>query len=337
MRGVQAAGYPLARAGAPETPLISYVPADAAEVEVGGGKWGRGVLLRPADIGRARWQPHPTMNMVASEAIRMPSAGQSDLTVRAIAILPWQLDEDALEITRQTRQRLETLLPRAEITNAIALLSRWRGAPVASPEWVRATGPDARQSGTAAQYESVLRTPGGDVAAWTSARLFLPIGQQHQAVRVLVEFQANLAAWRSALLSTPGAALISDFRITANEVVELWMAAWDAATIVVPQALVADPRRVPLLAPPEVELQIKANDRLAGAPTELQRLVDVFDLSVFGEPDGDPRPEGAATVIAPLGFGRDDRRWWAGRTLIRLARTWTFVDADQSDLEKVVR
>jgi hypothetical protein len=86
-----------------------------------------------------------------------------------------------------------------------------------------------------------------------------------------------------------------------------------------------------------VELQIKANDSLTGAPAELQRLVDVFDLSVFGEPDSDPRPEGAATVVVPLGFGRDDRRRWAGRTLTRLARTWTFVDADESDLDRVVR
>jgi hypothetical protein len=266
----------------------------------------------------------------------MPSAGQADLTVRAIAVLPWQLDEDALEITRQTRQRLAMLLPRAEVSNAIALLSQWRGAPVTSPEWVRATGPDARQSGIAAQYESVLRTPDAEVAARTAARLFLPIGQ-HQAVRVLVEFQANLAAWRSALLSASGDAVIEDFRITANEIVELWMAAWNAATMVVPQALVDDPQRVPLLAPPAVELQIRANDRLAGASAQLQRLVEVFYLSVLGEPHSDPRPEGAATVIAPLGFGRDDRRVWAGRTLTRLARTWTFVDADESDLDRVER
>ncbi|MEU9430467.1 hypothetical protein AB0D87_48335 [Streptomyces sp. NPDC048342] len=115
------------------------------------------------------------------------------------------------------------------------------------------------------------------------------------------------------------------------------MAAWDAAAMVVPRALVDDPRLVPLLAPPEVELQVKANDRPAGAPAELQRLVDVFDLSVFGEPDSAPRPEGAATVIAPLGLGRDGRRRWAGRTLTRLARTWTFVDADETDLDRVIR
>jgi hypothetical protein len=336
VRGVAAAGYPLVLGGAPGSSLISYVPADATEVEVGGGTWGHGLLLRASDGSRPRWQPHPRMTMEAREAHQMPSTGPSDLTVRAIGIVPWQLDEDTLEITRQTRQRLETLLPSAEITNAIRLLSQWRGAAVASPAWVRATGPDARQSGTAAQYESVLRTPNGDIAVRTSARLFLPIGK-HQAVRVLVEFQANLAAWRSALLPARGAAVINDFRVTANEVVQLWMAAWDAATMVVPQALVDDPRRVPLLAPPEVELQIKANDRLPGEPAVLQRLDDVFDLSVFGEPDSDPRPEGAATVIAPLGFGRDDRRQWAGRTLTRLARGWAFVDADESDLDRVVR
>jgi hypothetical protein len=53
--------------------------------------------------------------------------------------------------------------------------------------------------------------------------------------------------------------------------------------------------------------------------SQVQRLVDVFDLSVFGEPDSEPRLGEAATVIAPLGFGRDDRRRWAGRTLTRLA------------------
>lgn len=266
----------------------------------------------------------------------MPAAGEADLTVRAIATLPWQLDEEALEITRLTRQRLGMLLPRAEISNAIALLSQWRGAAVTSPEWDRATGPGILQSGTAAQYDSVLKTPDGGVAVRISARLFLPIGQP-RAVRVLIEFQANLTAWRSTLLRTADGVVTEDFRVTANEVVELWMAAWDAAAMVVPRALVNDPQLVPLLAPSEVELQVKANDRVVQAAAGSQRLVDVFDLSVFGEPDGDPRPDGAATVIAPLGFGRDDRRRWAGKALTRLARAWTFVEADESDLDRVVR
>ncbi|MFE2071095.1 hypothetical protein ACFXDH_53635 [Streptomyces sp. NPDC059467] len=335
-RGVTAAGYPLTQTEPSDSALINYIAADTTMVEVDGGTWGRGVLLRPTDGSQARWQPHPRMTLEAREALRMPAAGEADLTVRAIATLPWQLDEDALEITRQTRQRLEMLLPRAEISNAITLLSQWRGATVTSPAWVRATGPDVRQSGTAARYDSVLRTPHGDLAVRISARLFLPIGQP-RTVKALIEFQANLATWRSALLSTANSTMTGDLRVTANEVVELWMAAWDAATMVVPQALVDDPRLVPLLAPPSVELQVKANDRPAGAPVELQRLGQVFDLSVFGEADSDPRPEGAATVIAPLGLGRDGRRRWAGRTLTRLARTWTFVDADETDLDRVVR
>ncbi|MEU9430840.1 hypothetical protein AB0D87_50365 [Streptomyces sp. NPDC048342] len=210
-RGVTAAGYPLAQTGASDSALISYIAADTAMVEVDGGTWGRGVLFRPADGSRARWQPHPRMTLEAREALRMPAAGEADLTVRAIATLPWQPDEDALEITRQTRQRLEMLLPRAEISNAITLLSQWRGGTVRSPAWVRATGPDVRQSGTAARYDSVLRTLAGDLAVRISARLVLPIGQP-RTVKALIEFQANLATWRSALLSTANSTVTGDFR-----------------------------------------------------------------------------------------------------------------------------
>jgi hypothetical protein len=41
----------------------------------------------------------------------------------------------------------------------------------------------------------------------------------------------------------------------------------------------------------------------------------------------------SASRSVPRLYGRR----WAGKTLTRLARTWMFVDADESDLGRVVR
>ncbi|WP_158263099.1 toll/interleukin-1 receptor domain-containing protein [Amycolatopsis sp. CA-128772] len=263
----------------------------AREVGLDGGTWKAGVLLRdPAP----RWQPRPRMSRDARQAFQLPVAGPGDLTVRAVATLPWQLDDD-LEITRRTRELLETALPQAEITAQAPALSRRRGLPLSWLRWERASGPGVHQTGRDARYDQT-----GDDDIRAVARLMLPTSLT-PAITVAVEFQANL-------------------RITANEVVELWTAAWDAATVVVPGALVPDPQNATLLAPPAVELQVK---------TERPEAVD---LSVFGKPEGRPEGQGAVTVVAPIGFGRDERRAWAAKALTRLAREWGFVDAEESDL-----
>ncbi|MBE8522659.1 toll/interleukin-1 receptor domain-containing protein [Amycolatopsis sp. H6(2020)] len=264
---------------------------DAPAVDLDGGAWRAGVLLRDPE---PRWQPRPRLNLEARQAFRLPVAGPADLTVRTVATLPWQLDDD-LEITRRTRKRLETALSQTEITAQILILSRRRGGPLSWLRWARASGPDVRQSGRDARYDQT-----GDENIRAVARIMLP-GSLTSAIAVSVEFQANL-------------------KLTANDVVDLWTAAWDTATVVVPGALVPDPPTAALLAPPTVELHVKTH----GPP------LDVLDLSAFG--DGQPGTEGAATVVAPIGFGRDERRVWAAKALTRMARDWGFVDADESDL-----
>jgi hypothetical protein len=146
----------------------------------------------------------------------------------------------------------------------------------------------------------------------------------------------DVAPWQPALLSATHDDALPDVRMTAGEVVHVWEVAWDTAMMVVPRALMDDPPTAPLLGPPAVELHLKANDWFDSEPRRSPRLVDVIDLSVFGDHHGDPSPEGAATIIAPIGLGREDRRHWAVKTLTRLARVWGFPDADETDVESTV-
>jgi hypothetical protein len=277
----------------PGFPTTDYINGAAQVVELDGGTWKAGVLLRDPE---PRWHPKPRLSMDARQAFQLPVAGPADLTVRAIATLPWQLDDD-LEITRLTRKLIETALPQAEITAQIPILSRRRGLPLSWLRWERASGPHVRQTGRDARYD---QEAGESMRA--VARIMLP-NSLTSAITVAVEFQANLP-------------------ITANEVVELWTAAWDTAAVVVPRALVPDPANAALLAPPTVELQVKTDGT----------LTDVVDLSVFGKPEGRPGPQGAVTVVAPIGLGRTERRAWATKALTRLARDWGFVEAEESDL-----
>ncbi|WP_326948643.1 hypothetical protein OG439_07600 [Amycolatopsis sp. NBC_01307] len=318
-QGLQAVGFPLAQ--------TDYIPADATAVEVGGGEWGRGLVVRP----EVRWEPRPRVVMEASQARLMPPVEVADLTVRAIALLPWDLAEDGFEITREIRRRLERALPRMKLGTMLPLLSSRRGGSVAALDWIRPTGFGVHQSGRAALYDSVLTTRHGEVAARTSVRLILPAGRE-RIVRVFAEFQVNLETWQVALASATGAA---DFRITAAEIAELWQAAWEAAVVVVPGVLVDDPAAVPLMAPPVVELQVKSDDPREYGPGELLRLVTltkVVDLSVFGTSADTLAREGALTVVAPVGFDHESRRQLTVTALTRLARAWGYVDADESDL-----
>ena len=264
----------------PGFPTADYTDCAARVVGLDGGTWGAGTLLRDTE---PRWQPRPRLSMEAREAFRLPVARPAGVTVRAIATLPWQLDD--LEITRRTREWIEAALPQAEIS---LRLPAW---------WDRASGPDVRQTARDARYD---QTDGG----LASVRLMLP-GILTSAITVSVEVRA-------------------DPRITANEIVEWWTAAWDTATVTVPGALVPDPERAPLLAPPTVELHVETDGL----------LLDVLDLSVFGTSEGQAGREGAVTVVAPIGFGRDERWAWAAKALTRLARAWGFVDADESDLRR---
>ncbi|MEV4056431.1 toll/interleukin-1 receptor domain-containing protein [Amycolatopsis sp. NPDC049688] len=277
----------------PGFPTTDYIEGAAHVVDLDGGTWKAGVLLRDPE---PRWHPRPRLSMDARRAFQLPVAGPADLTVRAIATLPWQLDDD-LEITRLTRELIESALAQAEITAQIPALSRRRGLPLSWLRWERASGPDVRQTGRDARYDQAA---GESMRA--VARIMLP-GSSTSAITVAVEFQADLP-------------------ITANEVVDLWTAAWDTATVVVPRALVPDPANAVLLAPPTVELQVKTDGT----------LTDVVDLSAFGSPAGRPGPQGAVTVVAPIGLGRDERRALATKALTRLARDWGFVNAEESDL-----
>lgn len=309
---VHGAGFPIARIDPAASGLIDYLDSDANAVNLDGGGWGAGVLLRATEAEPARWQPKARLSLEAREALQLPAAGPADLTVRAIATLPWQLDDEDDEITRRTRQQLESTLPQAEISELMQILFLWRGGRIAPPQWERASGPDVRQTGRDARYDQTVLDPvDGNVAVRAVARIMLP-DRLSSAIRVAVEFQVNFAAWRSALVDVAEGE-VTDMRITANEIVELWATTWHTATVVVPSALVSDPESVPLLAPPTVELQVKMDDGAGSHSGEARSLTDVIDLSVFGESDGrpgcrprrpwSPRSDSTATIDVP---GREE-------------------------------
>ena len=250
---------------------------------------------------------------------------------RAVAMGP---GEDGFEITREVRRRLETALPRMKLDAMLSLLSSRRGGAVAVPAWTRPTGANVHQSGRVARYESVLTALRDEVAAGASVRVILPEGRE-RIVWIFAEFQVNLETWRAALTSATRAA---DFRITAAEIVELWHAAWEAATAIVPGALVDDPAAVPLMAPPKVELQVKSDDPAEyrhGELLHLATLSGLADLSAFGASTDMSIQEGALTVIAPIGLDDESRRKLVIEALTRLAREWGYIDADESDLGSV--
>lgn len=178
--------------GFPDSTGFPTESADATSrvVDLDGGAWGAGTLLRDTGARSAWWQPRPRLSMEAWEAFQLPVANPLALTVRAIATLPWRLDDD-LEITRRTRERLEEVLSYAEISAHT------------SGSWERA----GRQTGRDARYDRI-----GGLA---SVRLILP-NTLSSAITVSVEAEATpritapeivdlwTTAWGTATTTVPG-------------------------------------------------------------------------------------------------------------------------------------
>lgn len=328
----EALGFPTMLSSNAEQQRV--IPADAERVDLTGGDWGRGVLVRDRDRDRWHWEPAGSFSSPWLPRARVADEGPlpCQARFRATTQLPWAAP--GLTISAEAHEALLGQLPHSDLARVVAGLSAHRGAELPVTRWqpgqegypalraraqCQVTGPDGNAV-LAAEASMALRRGAGSTTLATSAE-----------VRI-----EDLDAWRAALRAA-GAPLLEDdeLRLSLDEVVGLCTAAWAAAAEILPGVVVADPVAVPPAGRPSAELALSVAARRDG--TAGHGLRDFVDFAPFGDPDAPSRWQTArdaellsdmrVTITGPLRLGYEDRTASSRAALAFMARQYGFRNA----------
>jgi hypothetical protein len=311
-----AVGFPAPAPGATRT-----IGADAVSVDLAGGQWGDGRLLRGPDGQEWRWEPDVRfgMNMTRAAGYWTADPAAQQLRLRAIATLPWAAAGE-LAITPPRRLDLEQALPASALAGAVTALSRHRGAALLAADWTR--GPN-RNALDALSYSTAIA---GGMALSAEVMMALPSTVNSSVVTCAEVRIADLAAWAAALVAS-GAPPPQDLRLSWKEVAEFLTIAWQTATEPL-AGVVTDNTPATLWAdPPTVELRLTAERRFDNTPQPQPVLDDYIDMIPLGRSDCGPLREMAVTITAPPHPGPPGRRAQTSAALAYMAQQFGLLDA----------
>jgi hypothetical protein len=323
--GVEALGLPDAESlPAPTAPVVAL---DATEVELRGGSLGRGRLIRdPVDLSW-RWEPQPQVTLSMSGQHAWSGRPFTGLRLRAYATLPLE-GLSSLAIDRAGRERLVKALADSELSRGLTALVESRGAQMELGPWQLDRSQGSYQSSQSAQYVAFMGN--SETRAPLAARVALNCPNAMRAVvTASVEIRLHLGAWLLALRSA-SASEEESRHITLHEVLDLLVAAWNAATSIAPLALTPDAACGPLTGVPRVEFYLESTSQDMDATTP--NLDWFIDLSAFGDPPSRGIPLMTTAVIAPVRFDHSDRRVWATNALVAMAHNFGYIEADKEKL-----
>src|SRR3569833_3276417 len=317
-----------------EVPLTDrLIGPEATRVELEQGTWGRGLLVRDEALLGWRWEARCSFRSEITPAGRYWT-GESGtslprLRLRAVATLPWAVEDVA--ISAETRRRLRQELPYGEFAGAVTALSRRRGGELLAAPWrENESRPQSREQ---AGFLSSIAAPDGEPAQATEEMMSLPNAMNSSVVTCAELRVQDLAAWREALTAAGGPPLDgADLRLSVGELSFLFAAAWQPASETLPDALIGEPAIVPLAGPPLVELRLTAENAHDAPMNTRRQLRDLVDFRAFGESGRDPLDAMSVTVSAPTRL-RDDERYGLTRgALVHMAQTYGFIDASEDSL-----
>jgi len=159
--------------------------------------------------------------------------------------------------------------------------------------------PGGHNNSRFAAYQAVIPGPDGRAAMLACAWVMLP-SSLGDVVSCVVDLRVDFDAVRP---SPPGPAHVpADLKVTCGELADFFAKAWHLAMVVLPLAAAVSPAELPPAGAPRVELHIQ-NERpvLSGGPRSL-RLLDMIDLSDYGQPRGDRLDSLAVGVTVPVGL-----------------------------------
>jgi hypothetical protein len=324
---LEATGFPVLAASIP--PAGRVISSAADRVELAGGTWGPGFLVRDSSSGQDwRWEPARAFSLDITRASRNWTAGPRvpQLRLRAVATLPWAVPD--LAITAAAHRNLRESLPSGKLAETITALSLHHGADLRAAQWQPGqTG----QSRDRASYACTVSAPDGRPALSAEVMLALPNALDSSVVTCAELRVQDFTAWSEALghPAEPGA-WPAWLRLTVDDVFWFFTAAWHTATEVLPTAVTADPAAVSPAGRPMIELHRSAEHPHEAAPGHQRQLSDVVDLTAWGTSDRDPIPEMSVTITAPTRLKPDDRQRTTREAMIYMAEAYGFLNASET-------
>jgi len=304
-------------------PSDRVIDNQAEAVELRGGNWGDGRLMRSGDGWS--WEPVSHFSLDTTRAARNWTADPRPphLRVRALARLPWAWRERGEVTTARSREFAETLSV-GELTELFTVLSRRRGADLPAARWT--PGPH-RNTLDAFSYSTTLTTT--DLRPALSGEVLLALPNSHEsAIVTCAELRIEDAtAWADAVREGNG-----KLQLSWEELFRFFTVAWRTATEVLPSLISPDPRALRWAAPPTVELRLSAEPEhgTSGAPRPLDNLVD---FSPLGDRIGEPLSEMAVTITAPLQMSPEARETQTRQAIIHMIRAFGFLDATEARID----
>ena len=319
-----AVGFPV-----PYPQATRRIDAHDASVDLNGGRWGKGMLLRDSETAEWRWAPTMrfSMDMTRSAGYWTSDRTVHQLRLRAIATFPWA-DAGELAIASQRRLDFEQDLPLSRLAGVVTTLSLRRGADLRAAIWHR--GPN-RNALDALGYSSAIAAPDGTTALSAQVMAALPGAMDSSVVTCADVRVEDLNAWAEALAAS-GDPPRQDIRLSMEEVAEVLTVAWQTATERLTAVVADDPAGLRWEYPPTVELRLTAEARYDGTPGRQPELSDYIDMSALGQTDRGQIRGMAVTITAPPQLDQGERKIQARKALVYMARQFGFLEATEDRL-----
>jgi hypothetical protein len=210
---------------------------------------------------------------------------------------------DTGEISTARRQAFLDRLPASALAGTVTGLSQRRGATLPTARWRRGPNHHGR---TILSYVTTVTSTDGSSALESEVMLALP-NATSSAIATCAELRINDTSLWAATLQEAGGPDALPPRLSLDEVVEFFVAAWQTATEELPALLVPDPYNRPWTAPPTVELRMTAEQQHEPA-RRAPRLPDLIEFAELDELSNDHLAEMAVTVTAPPRLTDSERR-----------------------------
>jgi len=300
------------------------IDADALRVELTGGTWGEGRLLRDAVGDPWEWEPKPAfgMNPIPEAASWDRDSISERLRMRVVCVLPLEKDDERA-LTAQRHDALLALLADSALTCFLRALSAARGAELTPGPWRKGPNRNARE-----WLSYVCDLVGRDGRVVLFVHVFMQLGKFGSTdVETWVELEVHdLKSW-SAALDDAGAPPAGDLRISTAEVGEFFAIAWHTAAVVLPAAAGVQ-RPIRYTKPPASQFILATDRKSSQSYPPLERYVDLETLGDGGR-DHVERMSIAVTAAPPRDL--DQARHLSRRALAEVAQHYEFLHATEAD------
>src|ERR1700677_288267 len=312
--GTAGVGFPIG-----SRPQAPFIGSSSEEVELAGGQWGPGRLVRHGP-GRWIWQPDVVFDGATSSDRDSWGTGKGDMDLRVRMAARIPVAGNGLRITGAGRQRMLAALRAAPFNDILLEAARSRGLKADVLEWDET--PDGLNNTRFAAYQAVIQGSGQQSAFLGNLWLMLPAGYSAELSSVAdmrVDFDAIKA------VASPGAASAQDdIPLSREELIEFFVQAWNATTTILPLAANTSLLDVPPAGAPRLELHIRNERPENSGKPRTRRTFDLVDLSYYGKPRKTQLTDLSEGITTPLGLPSEQITTLVHDALARMTEDFGF-------------